>query len=113
VEEAKILEVKNFVESKLKLSDLMLHLGQTLPRNIAIDRFDLRDTGLILGATIRGASDQASSLATAYIEQLRKDETITARFDEIRQANSDRNPATGRITIEISMHLKSAPGGKK
>ncbi|MEO7413371.1 MAG: hypothetical protein ABIZ81_08430, partial [Opitutaceae bacterium] len=72
-EEAKLLEVQSFVESKLTLSDLLLHLGQTLPKNIALDRFDLNDAGLILGATIRGAPDQASALATVYTEQLRAD----------------------------------------
>jgi hypothetical protein len=108
-EEAKILEVQSFVDSKLTLSDLMVHLGQTLPKNIAIDRFDLRDTGLVLAATIRGSSDQATGLATAYIEQLRADEKLTARFDEIKQASGDRNPTTGRIIVEIALRLK---GGK-
>ena len=114
VEEAKLLEVQNFVESKLILSDLMIHLGQTLPKNIAFDRFDLRDTGLIIGATIRGASDEAkSALAIAYIEQLRTDEKITARFDEIKPANTGRT-TTGRITLEISLRLKAiAPKGGK
>jgi hypothetical protein len=109
-EEAKILEVQNFVDSRLTLSDLMLHLGQTLPRNIAIDRFDLRDTGLILGATLRGAPDEASALATTYIEQLRADQKLADWFDEIKSTGSDRNAATGRITLEVSLRLK---GGKK
>lgn len=112
-EEAKIMEVSNFVNARLTVSDLLLHLGQTLPKNIALDRFDLRDTELILGATIRGAPDQASGLATAYIEQLKADKTLATRFDEIRPSNSSRNAATGRISIEVSLHIKGAKGGRK
>lgn len=106
-EEAKLMEVENFVTSKLIVSDLLIHLGQTLPKNIALDRFELRDAGLTIAATVRGAPDQASGLATAYIEQLRADKEL-ARFDDITPTSSDRNPTTGRITIEVFMHLKGA-----
>jgi hypothetical protein len=115
LDEAKVAEVENFVGSKLLVSDLLIHIGETLPKNIALDRFELRETELILGATIRGAPDQASGLATAYIEQLRADKKMAERFDEIKPANSSRNAATGRISIDISLHVKGAPskGGKK
>jgi hypothetical protein len=109
-EEAKLSEVENFVTSKLIVSDLLIHLGQTLPKNIALDRFDLRDKGLAIAATVRGAPDQASGQATAYIEQLRADKEL-AGFDEITPTSSDRNPTTGRITIEVFLRLK--PGGKE
>ena len=114
-EEAKILEVENFVKSKATVSDLMIHLGETLPKNIALDRFDLRETELFLGATIRGSADQASGLATTYIEQLKADKILANTFDEVKVANSDRNGTTGRITIEIALHLKgvAVKGGKK
>jgi hypothetical protein len=112
-EEAKILDVGNFVGARLTVSDLLIYLGQTLPKNIALDRFDLRDTELIIGATIRGAPDLASGLATAYIEQLKADKTLAIRFDEIRPANSSRNATTGRISIEVSLHIKGAKGGRK
>lgn len=112
-EEAKIVEVSSFATSRLTVSDLLIHLGETLPKNIALDRFDLRETDLILGATIRGAPDQASGLATAYIEQLKTDKTLAARFDEIKPSNSSRNAATGRISIEVSLHIKGAKGGRK
>jgi hypothetical protein len=112
-EEAKLLEVESFVKSKLIVSELLIHLGQTLPKNIALDRFDLRENGLTIGATVRGAPDQASGQATAYIEQLRADKEL-ARFDTITPTSSDRNPTTGRITIEVFLHLKSTgKDGKK
>jgi hypothetical protein len=106
-EEAKILEIDAFVKSKPAVSELLMHLGQTLPKNIAIDRFDLRDNGLALSATVRGAPDQASGLASAYMEQLRADKEL-ARFDDIAPTNSGRNPQTGRIMIEFFLRFKGA-----
>lgn len=108
-EEAKVNEVDAFLKSKPLISELLLHLGQTLPKNIAIDRFDLRDTGLALAATVRGAPDQASGQASAYIEQLRADKVLAPLFDDITPTSSGRNPQTGRIVIELFLRLK----GKK
>jgi hypothetical protein len=105
-EETKLEEVDKFVKSKPLVSELLLHLGHTLPKNIALDRFDLNATGLTIVATVRGAADEASGVATAYIEQLKADKELT-RFDEIKAAGSKRNPQTGRITIEISLRMKT------
>lgn len=107
-EEAKILEVDAFTKSKPSVSDLLIHLGKTLPKNVAIDRFDLRDTGLVLAATVRGAPDQASGQATAYIEQLRVDPTLALLFDDVTPTSSARNPQNGRIMIELLLRLKTA-----
>jgi hypothetical protein len=112
-EAAKVTEVEGFVSSRLVVSDMLIHLGATLPKNIALDRFDLRDSELILAATIRGTPDQASGLATAYIEQLRADKKLAESFDEIKPANTSRNATTGRISMEVSLHIKGAKGGKK
>jgi hypothetical protein len=109
-QEAKLNEINTFIKSKLIVSDLLVHLGQTLPKNIALDRFILNENGLTLAATVRGAPDQASGQATAYIEQLRSDKELK-QFDEVTPTSSDRNPATGRITIEVFLHLKKE--GKK
>lgn len=112
LEEAKVMEVENFLTSKPAVSELLMHIGQTLPKDIALDKFELREAGLTLGATIRGSPDVASGLATAYIEQLRVDKKL-AQFDDVKTNNSDRNPVTGRITIELFLRLKGGPGAKK
>ena len=109
-EEAKLNEVDAFVKSKPAVSKLLLHLGQTLPKNIAYDRFELRANGLVLVATVRGAPTQAAEWASAYIEQLRADKELSL-FDELQQTSSGRNPQ-GRITIELFLHLKGTPPRK-
>ncbi len=106
-EEAKLQEIDQFVKSKPIVSQLLMHLGSSLPRNMALDYFDLREAGLILRATVRGAPDQASGLASAYIDQLRADKDLLI-FDEITPTGTGRNAQSGRVTIEVFLHLKSA-----
>ena len=110
-EEAKIAEVDAFVKSKQLVSDLLLHLGQTLPANIAFDGLDLRDTGLVLRLTVRGTSDAALGYATNYLEQLRTDKAL-ALFDEFSITTSTRNPATGRLAVEMLLRLRVPPAKK-
>ena len=61
---------------------------------MALDYFDLREAGLILRATVRGAPDQASGLASAYIDQLRADKDLLI-FDEITPTGTGRNAQSG------------------
>jgi hypothetical protein len=106
-EEAKLVEVDNFVKSKPMASQILLHLGQTLPKNIALDRFDLKPNGLTLNVTMRDAPTQAAGVAKAYIEQLHVDKEL-AIFEKPEQLSSGRNAQTGRITIELLLRLKGA-----
>jgi hypothetical protein len=91
---------------------LIVRLGQTLPPNIAIDSFDLSELRLVMRITVRGAPDVAPTYANAYLDQLRADKEL-ARFDQaaFKGENPQRNAATGRLTVEISMPIKKA--GKK
>jgi hypothetical protein len=111
-EEARFQEVDAFLKSKPVLSDLIVRLGQTLPPNIAIDSFDLSELRLVMRITVRGAPDVAPTYANAYLDQLRADKEL-ARFDQaaFKGENPQRNAATGRLTVEISMPIKKA--GKK
>ena len=115
-QEAKFQEVDVFLNSKPLVSDLLVRLAQTLPSNIALDNFDLRDTGLALRLTVRGAPDAATGYATAYLEQLRTDKQF-ARFDQTGAngfaiTNVQRNP-TGRLNVEFFLSLKSGKEAKK
>jgi hypothetical protein len=107
-------EIAAFGKTRPVISELLLKLGQTLPDNVAIDLFDLRDTGLTLRATVRGAPDQATGYASAYVDTLRNDPLFKARFDDISLINLNRVPQTGRQTAEILLKLKGvAKEGKK
>ncbi len=108
-EEAKIVEVDAFVKSKAAVSDLIIRLAQTLPQNIALDGLDLRDTGLSMRLTIRGATDAASGRATDYIERLKADPELASRFEDFAFTSTPtRNPNTGRINVEFFLRLKGA-----
>lgn len=106
-EAGRVSDVEAFVRSKPVVSDLLLHLGQTLPPNIALDSFDLRENALRLTGTIRGAPDLASGYATAYVDLLRADAFFAARAEDIAMTNLTRNVQSGRLNLELVLKLKS------
>ncbi len=108
-EEARLIEIEAFLKSKPILSDLMIHIGQTLPTNMALDGLDFRDNGLMLRLTVRGTSDAALGYATNYLEQLRGDKRL-ATFDEFTITTSTRNPSTGRLAVEMFLRYRPAAG---
>ncbi len=111
-EEAKINEVEAFISSRPIVSDLILHIGATLPPNMAVDSFDLRDKGLVLRLSVRGAPDAAAGYATAYLNQLKADPKITLEFLDVAMTSLTRNPVTGRLAVELTLGLNTATGKK-
>lgn len=107
-EEAKINEVDAFVKSKPLLSPLLAHLGATLPPDVAVDGFDLRETGLTLRLSVRGDPQAASGAATAYKDQLMADKQLAELFDEPTFGNFAPDPASGRLAVEIRLPAKAA-----
>jgi hypothetical protein len=110
-EQAKLNEVDSFVKSKATVSQVLMHLGETIPKNIALDRFELRSNGLMLAATVRGPATQASDLVQAYIEQLKADKEL-AIFDDLQQQSFGKHPQSGRVMVELFLHLKGTEGKK-
>ena len=116
-QEARFQEVDTFMKSKPLVSDLIVRLAQTLPANIALDSFELRETGLALRLTVRGAPDAATGYATAYLEQLRTDKQF-ALFDQAGAngfaiTNVQRNTTSGRLNVEFFLTLKTGKEAKK
>lgn len=103
---ARVSEVEAFIRSRPAVSALVMRLGATLPKNVALDLFDMRDAGVTLRATVRGAPELASGYATAYLEQLRADHVLAERFEDIQQVNLSRDPRNGRLIIEILLKFK-------
>jgi hypothetical protein len=106
---ARFSEIDAFVKSRPAVSDLLLRIAQTLPHNVAIDTFDLTTPGLNLAGTVRGAPELASGYASAYLDQLRADAVLKQTFDDIKLVNLNRNAATGRLSVNFFLHLKTAP----
>jgi len=105
-ESAKLANVESFVKSRPVVSEILVHLGKTLPDYLAIDRFDLSAANLNLRGTVRGAPDQASGRASAYIQQLKSDAFFSEKFSEVTLLNLNRNAQTGSLIVEISCKLK-------
>jgi hypothetical protein len=111
LEEAKTVEVADFVASKPVLSQIVLRLGLVSPKKIAFDILDFKETGFTLRATVKGAPDRASGDASAYTKQLRADKVLGPMFDSVNLLTMRRNSQTGRLVIEIQCDFKK--GAKK
>ena len=107
-EEKQLAEVDAFLKARPIVSDLILRLGQTLPTNVALDYFDLRENVVTIRGTVRGAPDMASGYASAYVDQLRTDPELALKFDDVLLKNLNRIPTSGRLAIEIELKLKGA-----
>jgi hypothetical protein len=107
-EEARIIEVNTFVNSKPLISKLILRLGQTLPPNIAVDTMDFREAGLLLRLSVRGDPVAASGYANAYRDLLAADKELSLFEDIAFTTPPTRNPTTNRMTVEIFLRLKGA-----
>lgn len=117
-EEKKVQALNDFLAvSPIVVSDLILKLGSGLPPRITINVIDYRGTSVGLRGGIEGAAEEASGLAAAYVETLRKNEEWKSQFETITLINLARDPGTGLIRFEIDMQFKSAAakakGGKK
>lgn len=112
-EAAKVDEVDKFVSSRPLFSNILLHLAQTLPENVALDSVDLRPIGITLRMTVRGTPEAAAGYATAYLTQLRNDKGLTD-FDRTKFefTNQARSGTTGRLAVEFFLRLKPELEGK-
>ena len=109
-DEARFVEADAFRKLKPMVSDIFVRLAETLPANIAVDNLDVREKGLAMRLTVRGAPDAATGYATTYLEQLRADPKF-ALFDQAASngfaiTNVQRNTATGRLNVEFFLSLK-------
>ena len=112
---ARINEVNDFVKSKPAVSQLLMHLGETLPKDIALDAYEQQAQGVTLRGTVRGTPDQASGYASAYLDQLRTDSVLAKYFDDFGFSGQgvSRNAQTHRLSLQLFLHFKNAPKGEK
>jgi hypothetical protein len=109
---ARLEEVAAFLAARPSVPRLLRRLGETLPPDLALDGFELREDGLALRFTVRGDALAASGLATRYLEALRGDAAMGA-FDQFTFAGTPaRNPNTGRVGVEFFLRLRSKLDGK-
>jgi hypothetical protein len=124
-QEKRVSEVDAFIKSKPLVSSILLRLGETRPKNIALDSIEIRApevnppvaTSIVLRGTVRGASELASGEAAAYQDVLRNDPVLGPKFEAVDVTNSVRDAATNQLKIDITIRFlptaKPAPTAKK
>lgn len=113
-EEKKIGELNAFLAAPLRLSDFIIHLGQTLPKTVALTSVDVRADHVILRGNLSGTPDQASGEASAYLDQLRTDADYGPKFEDVSLTSLNRNGQSGGLSFELDLKLKApAKTGKK
>lgn len=117
-EDKKVTEAVAFLKIPVPVSEYVLLLGQTLPKEISIDFVDLRfpaDPKLAQTVTMRGmvagSRDQAAGTASSYVDLLRAHPQLGAVFDPITLDKLTPDTTTGFMAIEISLKVKTE--GKK
>lgn len=109
-EEKKAVEVADFVKTDFVRSDFVIELGQSLPKDIALDSIDVHQGGVSLHGIVRGTADEASGQAQVYINQLRADPQVSSKFETITMPVLTRGSKDGQLEFEI--FLKSKNGDK-
>jgi len=107
--EKQVKEATDLMVKRHDLSTFLLHLGETLPEEIALTALDLRPTRIALTATVRGAPELASGLASQYVNQLAEDPVIGPLFSSVTMSGLAREALSGRITIEITLTYAPSP----
>jgi hypothetical protein len=107
-EERKIDELNEFLTQRLVLTELLLHLGSTLPAELAIDTVEVRANGMNLRGTATGSPEEASGRTLAYVELLKHDKYFMALFEDVSQ-DVRRDQGNVRLTFELFLRFKGAP----
>lgn len=116
-EEKKLSEAIAFTSMAMHPTEFILLLGETLPKDIAIEFFDLRlaeATGptVVLRGMAWGSPEQASGAASSYADVFRTHPRFIAAVDKADITNVNRDTTRGVITFEVVLRLKS-PGKEK
>lgn len=112
-QEKRVNDVETFVKSKPVTSEILLRLGETRPKNIALESIDVRSPEgvagpvIVLRATVRGMSELATGEAGAYVDVLKNDPFFGPKLEGPPEvSSSSRDVGSGRLKIEITMKFK-------
>jgi Tfp pilus assembly protein PilN len=116
-EEKKIQELETFLSgNKLVVSKFLNRLGKSVPAKISITAMEYNEAGVTLRGLVVGTPEQASGMISNYEKQLKADEEIGKRFDQIALVNlsrDSRDTEGGRLTFEISLRSTLKKEAKK
>lgn len=116
-EDKKLTEAEAFLKVPISVSEYVMLIGQTLPKEISIDFADLRIPAdaknqlFVLRGVVAGTRELAAGAASSYVDQLRAHPRLGTIFDPITLDKLTPDAATGFMSIEISLKVKTE--GKK
>jgi hypothetical protein len=113
-EEKKLLEAAAFVRGAVTPSQFVTRLAETLPREVQIDYAELRlnDTNnpqCVLRGLVAGTKEQASGLASNYVESLRTNPRFGSLIDSasLTSLNADSRPNAMAFEIILKFKLEA------
>ena len=113
-EEKKLGDATGFSAVAIPPTEFVALLGETLPKEIAIDYLDMRyaDTNgpmIVLRGLASGSPEQASGAASSYADVFRTHPRFIASVEKADITNVNRDTSRGLITFEVVLRLKT-PG---
>jgi hypothetical protein len=120
-EEKKLAETEAFLKTPVAVSEFVVIIGQTLPKEISIDFSDIRvptdpkiAQSYVIRGVVAGTRDQAAGSASSYVEILRAHPRLGTVFNPITLDKLTPDVSSGFMSFEISLKVKAtAPVGKK
>lgn len=110
-DEKKLTEAMGFLRSGFTPSQFVTNLGQTLPREVQIDYAELRlgdgnNSQCVLRGLVAGSKEQASGLASNYVDALRTNPRFGALFETVSLTSLNADPRSNAMVFEIVLKFK-------
>ncbi len=107
-EEKKLAEVLALSSDTFSYTNYLLHLGETLPDKVTLQKIVYRGPGQPLSLTfiVQGLDAASSDTASAYVKQLQEDKISKEYFNDVVLSSIIRNVAARNLTLEISISVK-------
>lgn len=105
--EKRIQEIDAFLKSRPVVSPILIHLGQTLPPDVALSYFEVVGSELLLHAVVQGAPELASAKASSYLDALKGDAELAALMDSFSLVGLNPDPNTGLLKISLRLRFKA------
>lgn len=117
-EDRKLAEAISFSGVTIAPTEFIVLLGETLPKDISIEFFDMRLTEaagptVVLRGLASGSPEQASGAASSYAEVFRTHPRFVAAVDKADITNVNRDTSRGVITFEVVLRLKASGKERK
>lgn len=112
-EDKKLSDAETFLKRPIPVSEYVMLIGQTLPKEISIDFADVRLPAeakgqvIVMRGMVAGSRDQAAGAASSYVDLLRNHPRLGAIFDPITLDKLTPDASTGFMAIEISLKVKT------